>query len=1585
MAGPYRGRRGQQRYHRQHELSNAYSALAAELTKTEIRSIGGYSLGRIIGEGTFGKVRLGVHRLTGTRVAIKQVPKSLPSYSPSDPSSPLSLLTREIHHHRRLRHPHVLSLFELVATESSIYLVTELCAGGELFDYLVEQVRLSVAETRRIFGQLVLGVAYLHGEGVVHRDLKLENVLLDENINVKIADLGFGREFEKGRFMETRVGTLGYMAPEVVSGQRYLGEEVDIWSLGVILYALLTGSLPFDDDDEGIMRQLILDCEYHIPDWLEEDAASLVRSILVRDPLQRASLKEILSHPFFTRPAPPSAAPSTPASPSTSTHRLTINSPGLGLSDSANGAPDFALERTDPGSRVFAPATTSSPPPPLMSDIQRGKQRASEPNLTTPPPPIGSGTGSSSRPSALPAHLATSPTPRLRRHPSTASIDFGPSAPAPSAQLFPPAMQRTSSAGAVSVSSLRMAVAGAGAAGGTAGNATGQRRRRSIGSVQSLRMHDLSEGEETAAIVAATAGKGPTPSEPGSRVASPKAPAAPSSTGSIEDDPEPVVEELRLPAAAELAADEGEDAERIDYVSLLQTTSAAPPLLSTPEEQSLMQQLTLLGFDEGQVAHSVRTSACDSCSAMWWMLRQKRDAAAERELETNPAFAAAGHERGESGEGKLSRTSSLRSVRRSTDRVRDPAAVLYDSPDDANSPPRISLPPQREDYLEILTEEQGPLSPLPSRQPLSSPDAAVEPMPGRARERAMSRGDPEPTIRLPSPPQTPPKRPSVAPVTPAATLTSPTTVVAPATPSAKPGAHDTDAEARLSFFLNSADLPTSAASASMLSYFPTVDTPPHPSPSSKRAGLSQSVSRDSLSVDAARTTAATGAGGDEQPDSPRRERARSGSASLLARATSAIGQSLASLAQGGTPEETEDDSTPRLGAAKLPSSPQRAMTSAPGQPPPEAPAQHTQYLRPPAVHAVSAPPSAPSRSPAVATSSLPRTPLLTVSSMPGSPGRPTSRASPSPVSAPSPRSSSQPSLRTDPSGGVSLGRSTSSASTSFSKKNKGGNLLNTFKHWFGQDPRKRKRASMSPRLGLNGEPAPGQGANMGRSHSMYGSVTPSRGSAPLAIAGRPQIGSRKSSYNSMYAGAPASAGSMTVSRPSSVSSVQRAAYAAEHGTPLCTVRSGRRRRLSDASRTSRTTLSERGEHSRPSSVRSMGGPGPRRHRHSTGASSSPSGSYVNAKEVYRRPPTTTTVRRRHGSRSRHSGELGGSGARHHRRTASGTSSMNRSSSGSLIAGAGSGDEDFVDEDDVGQDPIMEEDEDEGDRGAAGPAAEVVESAREAARSRALRTLSGDTGASSPALSSASTSVRSSLAASHHYPSTTFTAHKSTHLFGSPLQPHAPPATSTSSGPSALTSALSRRATVPAHPAPRRDVFAAKESNGDWVDEDDELSGYGGGLGQGNTAAPISPGATETALSGGAGANGASTAAGGGGPLHSPALPGYVDSPAASKIWGSGISGGGSSSSSSPMPISIGGGAGGGGSNGTFSAGSNTSGSSSAARFESRYAGLGGAGAGSLSGLGVPESNFANGASASTSPQPPKWAQAAPVIEEEEEE
>ena len=173
--------------------------------------------------GSFGSVRLALHRLTSMRCAIKQIPRS---------ATP-PLLTREIHHHRRLHHPNVVQLYEIIATETHIWLVSELCAGGELFDYLVEQGRLQEAEARRIFGQLCLAMAYVHAQGVVHRDLKLENVLLDEKCNVKVADFGFGREFEKGRMMETYCGTTGYASPEMIAGRKYTGEGLALLSCSV--------------------------------------------------------------------------------------------------------------------------------------------------------------------------------------------------------------------------------------------------------------------------------------------------------------------------------------------------------------------------------------------------------------------------------------------------------------------------------------------------------------------------------------------------------------------------------------------------------------------------------------------------------------------------------------------------------------------------------------------------------------------------------------------------------------------------------------------------------------------------------------------------------------------------------------------------------------------------------------------------------------------------------------------------------------------------------------------------------------------------------------------------------------------------------------------------------------------------------------------------------------------------------------------------------------------------------------------------------------------------------------------------------
>ncbi|KAJ7220565.1 Pkinase-domain-containing protein [Mycena pura] len=272
-------------------LATAYNELGKELSSSKIRVVGNYTLGKVIGEGAYAKVRMGTHRLTSTRVAIKQIPKAMSSS-----------LTREIHHHRQLHHPHVTQMYEVIATENSIWIVTELCCGGELFDYLVEKGRLSEDETRIIFGQLCLAVAYLHDKGIVHRDLKLENVLLDERCRVKLGDFGFTREFDSGVFMETFCGTTGYAAPEMLQGKKYLGPEVDIWSLGIILYCLLTGTLPFDDDDENIMREKITIGVFEDPEWLSNESRDLIMSILQQDPAKRPPISQILGHPWFSGP-----------------------------------------------------------------------------------------------------------------------------------------------------------------------------------------------------------------------------------------------------------------------------------------------------------------------------------------------------------------------------------------------------------------------------------------------------------------------------------------------------------------------------------------------------------------------------------------------------------------------------------------------------------------------------------------------------------------------------------------------------------------------------------------------------------------------------------------------------------------------------------------------------------------------------------------------------------------------------------------------------------------------------------------------------------------------------------------------------------------------------------------------------------------------------------------------------------------------------------------------------------------------------------------------------------------------------------
>ncbi|KAK1783330.1 hypothetical protein QBC45DRAFT_366049 [Copromyces sp. CBS 386.78] len=276
------------------QLASSYQELLDEFSSKDLRSVGNYTLGRLIGKGSFGKVYLATHKLTnGSKVVLKSANK--------DDTN----LAREIHHHRQFVHPHIARLYEVVVTENLVWMVLEYCPGDELYNYLLQHGKLSVDKVQRIFAQLVGAVCYVHRQSCVHRDLKLENILLDKHENVKLCDFGFTREYEgKANYLQTFCGTICYSAPEMLKGEKYAGEKVDVWSLGVILYALLCGELPFDDDDEQVTRRKILSEEPDYPDTLPADALSLMKKLLSKRPLIRPSLPDILAHPFLAEYAP---------------------------------------------------------------------------------------------------------------------------------------------------------------------------------------------------------------------------------------------------------------------------------------------------------------------------------------------------------------------------------------------------------------------------------------------------------------------------------------------------------------------------------------------------------------------------------------------------------------------------------------------------------------------------------------------------------------------------------------------------------------------------------------------------------------------------------------------------------------------------------------------------------------------------------------------------------------------------------------------------------------------------------------------------------------------------------------------------------------------------------------------------------------------------------------------------------------------------------------------------------------------------------------------------------------------------------
>ncbi|XP_016109731.1 serine/threonine-protein kinase MARK2-like isoform X14 [Sinocyclocheilus grahami] len=250
--------------------------------------IGCYRLLKTIGKGNFAKVKLAKHVLTDKEVAVKIIDKTQLN------SSSLQKLFREVRIMKVLNHPNIVKLFEVIETDKSLYLVMEYASGGEVFDYLVAHGRMKEKEARAKFRQIVSAVQYCHQKCIVHRDLKAENLLLDADMNIKIADFGFSNEFTLGNKLDTFCGSPPYAAPELFQGKKYDGPEVDVWSLGVILYTLVSGSLPFDGQNLKELRERVLRGKYRIPFYMSTDCENLLKKFLILNPTKRGSLEQIM-------------------------------------------------------------------------------------------------------------------------------------------------------------------------------------------------------------------------------------------------------------------------------------------------------------------------------------------------------------------------------------------------------------------------------------------------------------------------------------------------------------------------------------------------------------------------------------------------------------------------------------------------------------------------------------------------------------------------------------------------------------------------------------------------------------------------------------------------------------------------------------------------------------------------------------------------------------------------------------------------------------------------------------------------------------------------------------------------------------------------------------------------------------------------------------------------------------------------------------------------------------------------------------------------------------------------------------------
>ncbi|XP_058203486.1 CBL-interacting serine/threonine-protein kinase 5-like isoform X1 [Rhododendron vialii] len=259
---------------------------------------GKYEMGRFLGKGTFAKVYYGKQLNSNDSVAIKVISKDQVKKE-----GMMDQIQREISVMRLVRHPNVVEIKEVMATKTKIYFVMEYVKGGELFAK-VARGRLREDSARKYFQQLIAAVDYCHSRGVSHRDLKPENLLLDENGDLKVSDFGLSALPEQQRIdglLHTQCGTPAYVAPEVLRKKGYDGAKADIWSCGVVLFVLVAGFLPFQDENVMNMYKKVFKAEFDFPPWISPDARRLISKLLVADPHRRISIPAIMRVPWFRK------------------------------------------------------------------------------------------------------------------------------------------------------------------------------------------------------------------------------------------------------------------------------------------------------------------------------------------------------------------------------------------------------------------------------------------------------------------------------------------------------------------------------------------------------------------------------------------------------------------------------------------------------------------------------------------------------------------------------------------------------------------------------------------------------------------------------------------------------------------------------------------------------------------------------------------------------------------------------------------------------------------------------------------------------------------------------------------------------------------------------------------------------------------------------------------------------------------------------------------------------------------------------------------------------------------------------------